>query len=236
MSSGQARAVNSLPGLSACGRRQVEETRVDVLTNLKDCSANAVYLGELRPMSFRSDLARGSGSALYGPRISRSLVDQLESHLRTLSIPAADTDRVRAGGRIEGPAPSAVSQAPIQLRIDQLENALICVKNAAKAMAELEKQVVSMDERAGMQAALATLERRLRGFEREFATVTEQLRDAQRETEEHRQRSLVAQSKLDSLMAAVAKMIAPLGPAEVVAHHRLPPILRGALTNDEVRA
>ena len=187
-------------------------------------------------MSFRGGLTGGSGPALYGPRISRSLVDQLESHLRTLGVPALETDRPRKVALIEGPALSAGPHVPVQLRIDQLENALICVKNAAKAMAEFDEKAVSANERAGMQETLAVLERRLHDFEREFSTMSEQLRDARRETEEHRQRSLVAESKLDSLMAAVAKMIAPLGSAEGVTRHRSPPILRGALTNDEARA
>ena len=186
-------------------------------------------------MSFKGGLAGGSGSALYGPRISRSLVDQLESHLRTLGAPAADPVRDRKGDRTDGSASPAVAHAPIQLRIDQLENALNCVKKAAKAMAERDEQVVSSNERTGMQQTLAALEQRVHAFEREFVTVSEQLRDARRETEEHRQRSLVAESKLDSLMAAVAKMIAPLNPAEVVPRRQPPPALRGALTTDEVR-
>ncbi len=186
-------------------------------------------------MSFRGGLAGGSGSALYGPRISRSLVDQLESHLRTLGAPAAETVEVRKESRIESPPSTAVAHAPAQLRIDQLESALVCVKKAAKAMAKLDEQAVSPDERAATREALATLEQRVHAFEREFATMSERLRDARRETEEHKQRSIVAESKLDSLMAAVARMIAPLDQTEVVTRHRSPPSLRGALTNDEVR-
>ena len=186
-------------------------------------------------MSFRGGLAGGSGSALYGPRISRSLVDQLEAHLRTLSTPVAESVEVRKEGRTDGPPSSAVAHAPAQLRIDQLESALVCVKKAAKAMAELDQRAVSADERAATREALATLEQRLFAFEREFATMSERLRDARRETEEHKQRSIVAESKLDSLMAAVARMIAPLGPTQVVTRHRSPLSLRGALTNDEVR-
>ena len=62
-------------------------------------------------MSFKGGLAGGSGSALYGPRISRSLVDQLESHLRTLGAPATDPVRDRKGDRTDGSAPPAVPHA-----------------------------------------------------------------------------------------------------------------------------
>lgn len=187
-------------------------------------------------MSLKGGLAVGSGSALHAPRISRSVVDQLETHLSSLGAPAAQSACDRLAGQNKGSTASAIPHAPTQLRIDQLENALSCVKKAAKVMADLDEQAVSADERAEMQEALAALERRLLGHEREFATVSEQLEDARRETEEHRQRSMVAESKLDSLMAAVAKMIARLGTADAVTRRRSPPALRGSLTSDEVSA
>ena len=192
-------------------------------------------------MSSEVGPSRGSGAALYGPRVSRSLVDQLESQLRTLGVPAiAVLAAVPAVKHCEAPA-SAKTSATIENRsghlgIAQLESALNCVKEAARAMAALDEQAVGPDERTSMNEALSGLERRLHAFEGEFATMAGKLRDARRETEEHKQRSLAAESKLDSLMAAVAKMIAPLDPAEAAMRVRTSPALRVAPIDDEVRA
>ncbi len=186
--------------------------------------------------------SRGSGAALYGPPISRSLVDQLESQLRTLGVPAIAVPAAAAPTVKHCEAsPSSTTSTTIgqrsgHLGIDQLERALNCMKEAARAMAVLDDQAVGPDERTSMNEALSGLERRLHAFEGEFAAMAEKLRDARRETEEHKQRSLAAETKLDSLMAAVAKMIAPLDPAEAAMRLKTPPASRAAFIDDEVRA
>lgn len=189
-------------------------------------------------MSSEVGPSRGSGAALYGPRISRSLVDQLESQLRTLGVPAIAVPVAAPAVKhcekpVSTPVPAAAGRGT--LGIDQLESALNCVKKAARAMAELDEQAVGPDERASMNEALSGLERRLHAFEGEFATMSEKLRASRREVEEHRQRSHAAETKLESLMTAVAKMIAPLDPAEAAMRVRTPPALRAALIDDEVR-
>ena len=183
-------------------------------------------------MSSEVGSSRGSGAVLYGPRISRSLVNQLESQLRTLGLPAIPVPAPPPTVKHCEVSPSA--KGLVQLGADQLESALNCVKVAAQAMAELNEQVVGPDERASMNQALSGLERRLHAFEREVARMAGKLQDARRETEEHRQRSLAAETKLESLLAAVAKMIAPLGSASAARQARSQSVVCAALLGDEV--
>lgn len=191
-------------------------------------------------MSSEVGSSRGSGAALYGPRISRSLVDQLESQLRTLgvsaiAVPAPAPVVKHCEALAAAPISAVASKGSSHLGIDQLESALNCVKKAARTMALLDEQAVGPDERASMNEALSGLERRLHAFEGEFAAMAERLRDARRETEEHRQRTLAAETKLDSLMAAVAKMIAPLGQAEAAKRLRVETGLCAAFLEVEVK-
>lgn len=163
-------------------------------------------------MTWKRGSADGANSAIYLPQISRTLVDQLDFHLRTFNLTAADkADQPVKQSVAKRPAAAPSEDCASLLRSDQLENNLLCIEQAARMMASLVEQAGSVDEREKLGISLAQVENKLGVFERAFETMSDELREARRDAEEQRCRALVAESRLENLVSAVTKMIAPLG-------------------------
>lgn len=165
-----------------------------------------------------------SSSAIYLPQINRALVDQLETHLRTLCLPAAERSMSLVND---------LAHYPTQLRADQLESTLRCVKCAAHTMTTLSETALASSE---AQSKTKYFEERLVLFEQAFAAVSAELIEARSIAEEFRCRSYVAEEKLKTLMEAVAKMVEPLN-RQTVSHCAQEHIYRySSSQDDEVHA
>lgn len=146
--------------------------------------------------------------AIYVPRISRSLLNDLAGHLsqccgnkvegevhdgaaRVIEVASA-----RFHGKVAHSAPSA----------SELASALATVKRAAALMAEflaVGRQIGEYDE---IERSLHVLMDRISQYECSFDLVAEQLREAKVEAEEYQRRCVTAEHKLDLLTGAVLKM------------------------------
>ena len=151
--------------------------------------------------------------AIYLPRISRSLLDDLAAHLsqccqehvaRTVVDPVSDY--LTAKNEVACARPSSA----------ELDSALRTVERAALLMGEFQALARPLDEYEEIERGLLLLKSRLSAYERGFDILAEQLRFAKDEAEGHKRRSVAAEHKLEVLMSAVSRIFDML-PAKLTA-------------------
>ena len=163
--------------------------------------------------------------AIYVPRINRSLLDELASHLSKCC-------GKEAGSAVHEAAPRLIDVTPVR-GVDEvvpgapatgdLAAALETVERAAVLMAEFQSLGRLVEDYEEIERRHHLLEDRLAQYECGFGLVAEQLREARDEAEEYQRRCATAEEKLDVLMGAVLKMFRGALPGSVSAlEHKSP--------------